>query len=135
MQVKYNVFMSVSGWTGWVFDGAVAGNPAGNERIEAFQVELVNAPAGVSLVYQARLQGIGWQGQAHSAGRVVGSPVLDAGVDGLWVQLVDIGDNVSHSIRYNAHLPFLGGWLGEVRDGSVIGRVRQDMRAMTIRLV
>lgn len=134
MQVRYNVFMSVSGWTGWLFDGAVAGNPAGNERIEALQVELVNAPAGTSLIYQARLNGVGWQGQANSAGTVVGSPVLNQAVDGFWVMLLDVNGLAPLTIRYNVHLPFFGGWMGEVKDGHVAGRFKQEMRAVTIRL-
>jgi uncharacterized protein YjdB len=132
MNIQYEVFMSNSGWLGWVADGQETGFPNGNEHIEAFRVQLLNALAGVSLVYGARLQDIGWQGHVTSAGRVVGSTTQHKRVDGLKVMLLDADGIPPVSVRYKVFLP--GGWTGEKINGAAIGLVGKEIQAMTIRL-
>ncbi|MBR0577500.1 hypothetical protein KCG48_14435, partial [Proteiniclasticum sp. BAD-10] len=61
VKIRYRTHVSDVGWTGWVEDGAESGAIAADGRIEAMEIELMNAPEGYHVRYQAHVQSFGWE--------------------------------------------------------------------------
>jgi uncharacterized protein YjdB len=70
--ITYRAHVQNIGWQDWVSDGATAGTTGRGLRIEAFDVNLVNAPVGTSVDYAAHVQNIGW-GYTKTNGETAGT--------------------------------------------------------------
>src|SRR5919204_5944551 len=53
IRLRYRAYMQDQGWSDWQVEGGIAGAPNGGRAVQAIQVELVSAPAGVGLRYRA----------------------------------------------------------------------------------
>ena len=132
MEVEYRAHVAVFGWLGWGRNGATAGTTGQNRRMEAAQIQLIQAPPGMQICYMAHVAGDGWL-----------SPVCDGAIAGTTGQsrrmeaiMIGVsGQPAGCSVEYRANVQDLG-WLAWVSSG-VAGTTGQSrrMEALQVRLV
>ncbi len=130
--VTYRGHVQNIGWQPYVSDGAEAGTTGEGLRVEALNVNLVNAPAGAHIEYQGHVQNIGWQATAQD-GAEVGTNGLGLRVEAFKFTLVGMP---GYTVQYRAHVQNMG-WQNWVSDGQIAGTTGQGLRveAMEIKVV
>ncbi len=118
--IKYRVYLSESGWTGWVWDGETAGdlNATENDFIQKMQVRLSDAPDKTNVIYTAYLTG-GWGRTGWvSGGQECGNAEEDVYIHIVSFQLINNSEELS--ILYRVYIN-QEGWTGWARDEQYIG--------------
>ncbi|MCL2807333.1 MAG: N-acetylmuramoyl-L-alanine amidase [Coriobacteriia bacterium] len=118
--VQYKAHVSRIGWLPSVYDLKTAGVLSTAHRIEAFSVELLNAPAQVNgaLQYQAHVVGSGWQGWKN-AGQTAGTTGQSKAIQAIQMRLSGNLAN-SYDVYYRTKVSGIG-WLGWARNGASAG--------------
>jgi uncharacterized protein YjdB/GH25 family lysozyme M1 (1,4-beta-N-acetylmuramidase) len=130
--VTYRTHVQNLGIQPYVRDGEEAGTDGQSLRAEAFNLSLVNAPAGASIQYQAYVQNIGWQSLVSDG--------AEAGTDGQGLRMeafkIKLVNMPNYSVMYQAYVQNIG-WQNWVSDGGEAGTEGQSLRveAMRIKLV
>lgn len=137
--IKYRVYLSESGWTGYVWDGETAGNldSAEEDFIQSLQVRLSDAPGNTNVIYRARLTGdLGWLGWV-SGGQKCGNTEDDEEyeedeyIDMVSLQLLNNSDDLSISYRVYINQ---AGWIGWTSDGQEIGSPASGLKGISIKI-
>ncbi|PJI06784.1 MULTISPECIES: GH25 family lysozyme [Clostridium] len=130
--VSYKTHVQNFGWLASVMNGAEAGTSGQGLRMEALNINLVNAPADAHIQYQAHVQNIGWQDWV-SDGQEVGTDGKGFRVEAMKIKLQNMP---GYSIQYRAYVQNIG-WQDWVSDGQEAGTNGQGLRVekLQIRLV
>lgn len=131
--IKYRVYLSESGWTGYVWDGETAGNldSAEEDFIQKIQVRLSDAPGKTNVIYTAHLTGnLGWMGWV-SGGQECGNADEREFINIVSLQLLNNLDELS--ISYRAYINEEG-WTGWAKDGQYIGHATSRLEGIVIKI-
>jgi uncharacterized protein YjdB/Leucine-rich repeat (LRR) protein len=129
--VTYQGHVQNIGWQGTVKDGNICGTSGMSLRVEAFEINLENAPAGLRIKYKAHVENIGWQDWAYD-GSLAGTSGKALRVEALQIMLE--GTNADkYSIEYQAHVQNIG-WQTWVKDGEIAGTTGKAYRIEAIRI-
>ncbi len=130
--IKYRVYLSESGWTGYVWDGETAGNLDNTEEdfIQKLQVRLPDAPGNTNVIYSAYLSGdLGWMGWV-SGGHECGN-VDDEYIEIVLLELLNKPDNLSISYRVYTKED---GWNGWISNGDYSGSLASRLKGIAIKI-
>ena len=128
--MRYRAHVQNEGWHDWVNNGQVAGNENSNNLLEAFEIELVNAPANYHVLYRANVKGYGWQGWKQD-GAEAGSTGLSGQIVGIQIKIVK--DIAEPAISYSTHVQNVG-WQGTKTNGQVSGTSGKSLRLEGIKI-
>ena len=114
-------------------NGEISGTVGENRKIEAFQVELVNAPStSAHIKYKAHVENYGWMNWVKD-GEIAG--VLNQGlkIEAIKVELEGLDD---YTVEYKAHVQDFG-WTDWYIDGETAGTTGKNKKieAIQIRIV
>lgn len=130
--LTYRAHVQNVGWQPYVSDGQEAGTDGKGYRVEALNINLVNAPVGAHVEYQGHVQNVGWQTPVED-GAEIGTNGEGLRVEAFKLTLVDMP---GYSVQYRAHVQNIG-WQNWVSDGTEVGTDGQGLRveALEIKLV
>lgn len=134
-EVYYRVHAQSYGWMNTVKDGTAAGTQGEGKRLEAFVIDLKNAPYAGSMEYRAHVQSIGWEQGWHNVGEECGTTGAGKRLEAVQIRLT--GEMAAHyNVYYRTHIQKLG-WLGWAKDGEKAGSegLAYRMEAMQICVV
>jgi peptidoglycan/xylan/chitin deacetylase (PgdA/CDA1 family) len=97
--LRYQVNLSGSGWLDWSYDGAEAGNSAGEMHLEAIRMELTGSGAGSYDVYYKVLQNGAWTDWS-SNGTTAGQEAVGLRVDGICAAITRKGAGAPSGSAY-----------------------------------
>jgi uncharacterized protein YjdB/GH25 family lysozyme M1 (1,4-beta-N-acetylmuramidase) len=127
--VTYRTQVQNLGWQPYVSDGSEAGTDGQSLRVEAFNMNLVNAPAGASIQYDAYVQNIGWQNFVQD-GAQAGTVGQGLRVEAFKIKLLNMP---TYSVQYQAYVQGIG-WQDSVQDGAEAGTESQGLRVEAMRI-
>ena len=132
LHVQYQAHIQNIGWQGYVIDGQQAGTTGKSLRIEALNLNLINAPSNVKIKYQAHIQNIGWQNWNEN-GAMAGTTGKSLRMEAIRIKLEN-ADN--YSIQYRTHVQNIG-WQEWCYDGEMAGTVGigRQIEAIQIKIV
>ena len=87
MSIRYRAHVQNIGWQSWVSNGATAGTTGQSLRLEAFEVQFVNAPLGTGVEYYAYVQNNGWGGTGVD-GSIAGTTGQGLRVESIFIDYV-----------------------------------------------
>ncbi len=113
-------------------NGEQAGTTGENRKVEGISIELLNAPKGAHITYQAHVQDYGWMDWVRD-GEVAG--VLDRSlkIEAIRLELEGLD---GYSVEYRVHAENIG-WTDWYIDGEVAGTTGRNLKieAIQIRIV
>lgn len=132
LHVTYRSHVQNVGWQGYVKDGQMAGTSGKSYRVEALNINLINAPSNAKILYRTHVQNIGWQ-QWKSDGELTGTSGQSLRIEALQIKLENMDE---YTVEYQVHIQDIG-WSGWYIDGETAGTVGQGKRieALRIRIV
>lgn len=132
LHVQYRVHVQNIGWQNYVKDGDMAGTSGKSYRVEALNINLINAPNDAKILYRAHVQNIGWQNWQQN-GSMAGTSGKSYRVEALEIILENLD---KYTVEYQVHIQDKG-WSDWYMDGETAGTVGQGKRieALRIRLV
>ena len=132
LHVTYRSHVQNVGWQGYVKDGQMAGTSGKSYRVEALNINLINAPSNAKILYRTHVQNIGWQ-QWKSNGELTGTSGQSLRIEALQIKLENMDE---YTVEYQVHIQDIG-WSGWYIDGETAGTVGQGKRieALRIRIV
>lgn len=128
--IRYRAHVQNEGWNNWVKDGEVAGNTVNNNLLEAFEIQLVNAPSNYHILYRANIKGYGWQGWKRD-GAEAGTTGLSGQITGIEIKIVK--DIQEPSVEYTTHIQNIG-WQGYKQNGELSGTEGKSLRLESIKI-
>jgi hypothetical protein len=134
--VQVNAHIEGIGWMNWATNPDNNTNYAGtidqSRRMEAVQIRLVNAPAGMKVCYMAHVQDEGWMDEVCD-GRIAGTTGQGRRMEAIQIRLVDAPANIH--INYRAFVQNFR-WLPWQSDGNIAGTTGQGLRmeAMNVKI-
>lgn len=112
--------------------GQISGTTGQNRRIEGMNIELVNAPEGAHIKYQAHVQDYGWMDWVQD-GQLAG--VLNRGlkIEAVRIKLEGLE---GYTVQYKAHVQDIG-WTDWYIDGESAGTTGRNLKieALQIKIV
>ena len=111
------------GWQGNTLDGKTAGTEGRALRIEAINMNLINAPKNAGIIYRTHVQNIGWQAW-KSNGQMAGTSGQSLRVEAIEIKLQNMA---KYTVEYQVHIQNYG-WSGWYIDGETAGTVGQGRR-------
>ena len=132
LHVTYRSHVQNVGWQGYVKDGQMAGTSGKSYRVEALNINLINAPSNAKILYRTHVQNIGWQ-QWKSDGELTGTSGQSLRIEALQIKLENMDE---YTVEYQVHIQDIG-WSGWYIDGETAGTVGKGKRieALRIRIV
>lgn len=129
IHVQYKSHVQNVGWQGYVMDGAMSGTSGKSYRVEAMDINLINAPSNAKVVYRTHIQDIGWQNW-KSNGELAGTSGKSLRVEAIEIKLENMNN---YTIEYQVHIQDKG-WTDWYIDGETAGTVGQGKRIEAIRI-
>lgn len=129
LHVQYKTHVQNVGWQGNTLDGKTAGTEGKSLRIEAININLINAPANAAIIYRAHVQNVGWQNW-KSNGQMAGTSGQSLRIEAIEIKLQNMD---KYTIEYQVHVQDYG-WSGWYIDGETAGTVGQGKRIEAIRI-
>ena len=129
LHVQYKTHVQNIGWQGNTLDGKTAGTEGRALRIEAINMNLINAPKNAGIIYRTHVQNIGWQSW-KSNGQMAGTSGQSLRVEAIEIKLQNMD---KYTIEYQVHIQNYG-WSGWYIDGETAGTVGQGRRIEAIRI-
>ncbi len=132
LHVQYRSHVQNVGWQGYALDGNLSGTTYRNLRVEAMNIDLINAPENAKIKYRTQIQNIGWQSWKEN-GQLTGTEGQGLRIEALQIKLENLEQ---YTVEYRVHVEGIG-WTGWYMDGETAGTVGQSRRieAIQIRLV
>ena len=132
LHVQYRAHVENIGWQGYVKDGTMAGTSGKSYRVEALNINLINAPDDAKILYRAHVQNIGWQNWQQN-GSMAGTSGKSYRIEAIEIMLENLD---KYTVEYQVHIQDKG-WSDWYMDGETAGTVGQGKRieALRIRLV
>ena len=132
LHVQYRSHVQEIGWQGYVKDGNMSGTTGLGYRVEALNINLLNAPQNAKIVYRTHVENIGWQGWQQN-GNMAGTSGMAYRIEAIEIMLENMD---KYTVEYKVHIQDKG-WTDWYRDGETAGTVGQRRRieAIEIRLV
>ncbi|MGE4415259.1 MAG: hypothetical protein AB7D08_08020 [Bacteroidales bacterium] len=139
--VQYKGHVQNIGDVDWVVGPEELGTEGQGLRLEAFYIELTNAPADMHIQYRVQVQNIGWMDWAED-GAIGGTTGKGLQVETVEIKLVDDNGDAypGYSVQYRGHIqnkgdmPADAGWYA---DGEQLGTVGEFLRleALEVQIV
>lgn len=132
LHVQYRAHVENIGWQGYVKDGTMAGTSGKSYRVEALNINLINAPDDAKILYRTHVQNIGWQNWQQN-GSMAGTSGKSYRIEAIEIMLENLD---KYTVEYQVHIQDKG-WSDWYMDGETAGTVGQGKRieALRIRLV
>jgi hypothetical protein len=132
-RVTYRAHVASFGWLPWGFENETAGTTGQSRQMEAFEVRLINPPAGMQIRYRAHVADKGWLDWVYN-GATAGTVGESRRAEAFQIELVNAP--VGMRVEYHAHVAGIG-WLPWVANGQVAGTTGQgrQVEAIEIRIV
>lgn len=132
LHVNYRSHVQNIGWQGSVIDGEMSGTSGKSYRVEALNINLINAPSNAKISYRTHVQNIGWQSW-KSNGEMAGTSGQELRIEAIEIKLENMDD---YTVEYQVHIQDKG-WSSWYIDGETAGTIGQSKRieAIKIRLV
>jgi len=132
LHIKYQSHIQNIGWQEPVLDAKISGTTGQALRIEAININLINAPENAQIKYKAHVQNEGWQTWRKN-GEMAGTSNLGRRIEAIQIVLENMPKN---TVEYRAHIEDIG-WTGWYIDGETAGTIGQSKRieAIQIRIV
>ena len=128
--VQYKSHVQDTGWeTSWKTDSITSGTMGENKKIEAIQMQLVNAPDGIDIKYRTYVENVGWQ-DAVDAGQTAGTTGKNQKIYALRISLENTD---KYSIMYRVHLEDKG-WQPWTYDGNIAGSITDNKKIEAIQV-
>lgn len=129
LHVQYKTHVQNVGWQGNTLDGKTAGTEGRSLRIEAININLINAPTNAGIIYRTHVQNIGWQAW-KSNGQMAGTSGQSLRVEAIEIKLQNMA---KYTVEYQVHIQDYG-WSSWYIDGETAGTVGQGRRIEAIRI-
>ena len=132
LHVQYRAHVENIGWQNYVKDSEMAGTSGKCYRVEALNINLINAPDDAKILYRAHVQNIGWQNWQQN-GSMAGTSGQSYRIEAIEIMLENLD---KYTVEYQVHIQDKG-WSDWYMDGETAGTVGQGKRieALRIRLV
>lgn len=132
LHVQYRAHVENIGWQNYVKDGDMVGTSGKCYRVEALNINLINAPEDAKILYRAHVQNIGWQNWQQN-GSMAGTSGKSYRIEAIEIMLENLD---KYTVEYQVHIQDKG-WSDWYMDGETAGTVGQGKRieALRIRLV
>mgnify|MGYP004517055925 CR=1 FL=1 len=132
LHVQYRAHVENIGWQNYVKDSEMAGTSGKCYRVEALNINLINAPDDAKILYRAHVQNIGWQNWQQN-GSMAGTSGKSYRIEAIEIMLENLD---KYTVEYQVHIQDKG-WSDWYMDGETAGTVGQGKRieALRIRLV
>ncbi|KHD38501.1 hypothetical protein NL50_03050 [Clostridium acetobutylicum] len=130
--ITYQSQIQNIGWQDIKTAGNTSGTVGQSLRVEAFKINLINAPAGAKIKYSAHVENIGWMNPVYSPD-LIGTVGKGLRMEAFKISLENMP---GYSIQYRAHVQNIG-WQDWVKDGAIAGTSGQGLRieALEVKLV
>ncbi|WP_050738830.1 Ig domain-containing protein [Acetobacterium bakii] len=123
--VTYRAHIQNIGWSqGWVSNGTMAGTSGQSLRLEATEINLVNAPTNAKINYFVHVQNIGDQKPDRFNGQLAGTEGMSLRLEAIHITLENMP---GYSVMYRVHVQDIG-WQEWVSDGAIAGTTGQSLR-------
>ena len=129
LHVSYRSHVQYVGWQGYVLDGEMSGTSGNSYRVEAMNIDLINAPENAKILYRAHVQNIGWQGWKAN-GEMAGTSGQELRIEAIEIKLQNM-DN--YTVEYQVHIQDKG-WSDWYIDGETAGTIGQSKRIEAVRI-
>lgn len=129
LHVQYRSHVQEIGWQGYVKDGSTSGTEGRNYRIEALNINLINAPSNAKILYKTHVEQIGWQNWV-SNDEIAGTEGKALRIEAIQIKLENLND---YTVEYQVHIQDKG-WSDWYIDGETAGTVAQAKRIEAIRI-
>lgn len=132
IDVSYAAQVQNIGWMNSVKGGTEAGTDGKGLRVEALNINLINAPSGAKIDYQVHVQNIGWEPWKQN-GVNAGTVGKGLRIEAIRIKLENLP---GYSVQYEAHVQNIG-WQPFVSDGDEAGTDGKGLRveALIIKIV
>lgn len=132
LHVQYRAHVENIGWQNYVKDGDMVGTSGKCYRVEALNINLINALDDAKILYRAHVQNIGWQNWQQN-GSMAGTSGKSYRIEAIEIMLENLD---KYTVEYQVHIQDKG-WSDWYMDGETAGTVGQGKRieALRIRLV
>ena len=127
--IQYRSHVQDKGWEEtYVQNGTTSGTTGKNKKVEATQMQLVNASsAEQSVKYRLYIEGQGWQDWTYD-GQIAGTIGKNKKVFGIRVELENAE---GYTVKYRAHIQDLG-WTEWVENGQTAGNIYKTKKIEAI---
>ena len=129
LHVQYRSHVQEIGWQGFVMDGNTSGTEKRSYRIEALNINLINAPNNAKIAYRTHVENIGWQDWV-SNNALAGTEGRAWRIEAIQIRLENLDD---YTVQYQVHIQDKG-WSDWYIDGETAGTVGQAKRIEAIRI-
>ena len=129
LHVQYRSHVQNIGWQGYIMDGEVSGTSGKSYRVEAMNINLINAPSNAKITYCTHVENIGWQNW-KSNGEMAGTSGQSLRIEAIKIKLENMDD---YTVEYQVHIQDKG-WSSWYIDGETAGTVGQGKRIEAIRI-
>ncbi len=129
LHVQYKSHVQEIGWQGYVMDGNTSGTEKKSYRIEALNINLINAPNNAKIAYRTHVENIGWQDWV-SNNALAGTEGRAWRIEAIQIKLENLDD---YTVQYQVHIQDKG-WSDWYIDGETAGTVGQAKRIEAIRI-
>jgi uncharacterized protein YjdB len=129
LHVKYKSHVQNVGWQNEVKDGELSGTSGRSLRVEALNIQLLNAGTNAKITYRTHVQNVGWQSW-QSNGTIAGTSGKGLRIEAIEIKLENMDD---YTVEYQVHIQDKG-WSAWYIDGETAGTVGQAKRIEAIRI-
>lgn len=129
IHIRYRSHVENVGWQEYIMDGHTSGTTGRQLKIEAMNIELLNAPKNAKILYQAHVQDIGWQ-DWKSNGEEAGTTGKDLRIESIKIRLENMD---KYTVEYQVHVQDRG-WTDWYIDGETAGTFGKGKRIEAIRI-
>ena len=129
LHVQYRAHVQNIGWQEYVKDGNMAGTSGKSYRVEALNINLINAPENAKVLYRTHVQNIGWQNWQQN-GAMAGTSGKSYRIEAIEIVLENMD---KYTVEYQVHVQDKG-WTDWYMDGETAGTVGQGKRIEAIRI-
>lgn len=129
IHVNYRSHVQYEGWQGYVMDGKISGTSGKSYRVEALNINLINAPENGKILYRTHVQNIGWQAW-KSNGEMAGTSAQGLRVEAIEIKLQNME---KYTVEYQVHIQDIG-WSNWYIDGEMAGTFGKSKRIEAIRI-
>ncbi|MGN0367817.1 MAG: transglutaminase domain-containing protein [Wujia sp.] len=121
--ISYRTKQQSYGWSSWAKDGKTAGKTGKTKRVEAFKIKINNAKYTGNVVYNAYMQGKGWQAPMNKQSKWKKNGA-SCGATGKRVEAIAVNltgkMKTKYDIYYRVYVKGYG-WLGWAKNGKAAG--------------
>ena len=131
--VSYRTHVQTYGWQDYVKNGEMSGTQGEAKRLEAININLMNAPYSGDIEYRTHIQTYGWEETFKKNGEMSGTSGEAKRLEAIEIRLT--GEMANHyDIYYRVHAQTYG-WLGWARNGEKSGTAGYAKRLEGIEIV